>query len=472
MSWKRLSNRDFLLESKATPKEVGPGRYDPELLDWRFPHEIRHQSGLKRPPPPYPSPGDYEPEIYDARIPTSSPFQSRTKRKVFTTNDNPSPDEYNLSHSWTSAKGTDLSISGSSPLQNRSSFSSTIPKRAKITSNRPTPFVGQKTVSCYDISEDGGLHPLYAVKRGPELIGPGSYDPEDQSITRAHYMNESLKVPPNNETLAPGPGRYSPTISRNSLGGSIYERHASAGAEPFKGGNLLHPEWNPSGKPTSSFVSRATRNVFEGKIDTPDPTTYSRQRSYNIPESKTPFGFNQNRFSDSNNEVPGPGAYNVRIGNSRRIPPGFPHSQSDSRSVSDVPGPGQYDVPYTSSPELSYFGERPSSVFASGTFRSGKIGNEVPGPGSYDPRLTNSTGGAEIFETRYEKYGNFSVVPSAENPSPDQYYLLKNPSHGITISKLGRVPEPPNGFPGPGTYEVTHESLLPKSYHVDCANMS
>jgi hypothetical protein len=197
---------------------------------------------------------------------------------------------------------------------------------------------------------------------------------------------------------------------------------------------------------------------------TPDPGVYN----VSAPRAKTvgnlsSFGVRADRqLLHSTDDNPGPGAYNVTGGRWVKRQKETVRREVDRDDPSTaVPGPGAYE------PKRPQGGERtrPHSVFASGTARTTSSMTVPPGPGKYSPGWVGGKVAPKIHQSRFPNHGDFIQQGMIETPSPDAYQKIEmDNGQGKTIPRSPRFePTHTRDFPGPGTYEVKHNSLLRRS---------
>lgn len=453
------SERAFDNEIRNTPANVGPGMYNivPKMgksgkskapFGTRADRQIYQKPEFVPPPP-----GEYNPRL-SSGVGITSAFKSEAQRRIFAISTTPAPTAYHCTHPDTKKK----------PVIALNRF------KGPATAKPPTQFVGQD-VLCF-VPKDGEWIPRKIVKRGPEFVGPGSYDPElpakDLGTMKSFDRGAVRQIFQTRETF-PGPGAYS--SQRSKLGKVVAIRDAGKRdiTIPYiDTDEYLSPTPWTYEVPESSacFRSRDTRAIFLPGEETPGPTTYSRMKHV---EMNPGDGFGRRGERNSLlplDDGPGPGAYCVppkpwlRTGKSTS-------KGVDIEKVKEGPGPGTYELGKTWGSTRG----GATSAFACKASRKEVVGNGNPGPGRYMPRINDREHAVAplIRETRFSKVGDWIDPSKSEIPAPDAYQsiTLEPGRKGRTISALTRnVTVDPN--PGPGAYNVVHEPILKRSKNAMC----
>ena len=465
MSWRKNTGRDFHFDRPGTPCNVGPGSYN---VDSGHPKAERPQSacfknretrsifGVAKGKSP--APDVYNPSSTDHHIKMSSPFRTDSTRKVFTPTDNPAPCDHSNLLDWTPK------------VRER--------KRQEYILDRPySPNVGQD-VSGYAVMADGTLKPKKKRTRDPNWVGPGYYRPEDSlTYKKGHSLGDAYRntdwMPKND---FPGPGSYDvtgavtvtrpPSVPR-------YKRTRNVGAigedKSPKGGELKHKAWAPTREKMghASFKSRSRRDLWHRSDDIPGPAEYHTQRERPKSAAMAAFGQRSPRFNyDDGNGVPGPGAYDTDNYRWRKSGPRTGRRARDNDKVGNgVPGPGAYEP---NSDEWQAIPKKPNAAFASMSRREWGVGTDSPGPGTYNVPAPKLTAGVSMHHARSKYVNNFMACPYKDNPSPNQYQRIEPVStRGRTISRDSRFERRRDDVPGPGAYEVQHDTLIKKSYNSE-----
>ncbi|OHS93544.1 hypothetical protein TRFO_11762 [Tritrichomonas foetus] len=471
MSWRKNSARNFQFDRPSTPYNVGPGSYEIEIDTPRkekrapsaaFKNREKRTTPFDRKRNTTPAPGKYDPAESDKTIKITSSFKTSSKRRVFDPTDNPSPADHSNLLEW-------------------------VPKKAKPLPekivNRPySQYVGQD-ISGFDILADGSLRPKKNKRKDERWLGPGSYNPEMQFGVVGH----SMKGPYRNLDLAskegvPGPGSYDTrdkqfhrpsTPTRPQSIGRARTAFSEFNKEAPKGGELKHQPWNKDefSKSSAMFKSKSKREIFVVTEKTPSPTNYQNTERKRISAGKAAFGQRTPRFVDERNDVPGPGAYEAEdcMWITSTTPTGR-HAHDVYRPGNGVPGPGSYEAPTI----WKQIPEKHTSVFASVVPRDQAQKYPTPGPGAYTVETPRSTSKISIHASRTNKANNFFDIPTKYNPAPDSYNVgAAKLVKGRTISHDHRfADESKNTTPGPGTYKITHGSLIKKSFNSDLIGVS
>lgn len=479
MSWGKNSSRNFQFDRPSTPYNVGPGSYEIDSPSTsRRPPSAAFKNREKRTTPfdrkkgSNPPPGKYDPIDSTSRLSISSSFKSNSERRIYNLNDNPSPADHSTIIEWGAPKRRE------------------VPE--KFTEKPFSTYVGQN-ISGFDILSDGSLRPKKIRKKDERWIGPGTYN-VNENHQNLHQMKESFRVlDPTNKDKNPGPGEYDTRVHQfekvksKSYRSKVRPSSVSSSRKPYgaekdpsdfapKGYELKHQPWNKEEQDISSanFKSRSKREIFVVKERTPAPTNYQNTKRKQPELAKAAFGQRTPRFLDyDGNNVPGPGAYEHDDG-SWKIQQVNYNGFTGRRAFDNynpgngVPGPGSYET--KSIWDRNKKKDRPNSVFASMVPRDKAFADSTPGPGTYSVQAKNNNSSKiSIHSSRSKKVNNFFQNSSRENPPPDAYITDRSIGNNMkTIPKDSKF-EKQNRYPtpGPGTYNVKHDSLIKKSYNSD-----
>jgi hypothetical protein len=267
--------------------------------------------------------------------------------------------------------------------------------------------------------------------------------------------------PPEN----PGPGAYTPSVPDMRIPAVIANRHEEKPSTSIRKIYTGPRTWTSLANETHpAFRYQGTRSLYPDVEKTPDPGLYD----VSAPRTKaagdlSSFGVRADRQPlHSGDDNPGPGTYNV-TGEKwiKRRKETVRHAVDRFDPSTVVPGPGAYD------PKRPPRGERarPHSVFASGTARTTSSKTIPPGPGRYSPGWVGGKVAPKIHQSRFAKHGDFIQQGLIETPAPDAYQKIEmDAGQGKTIPRSPRLqPMHKSDAPGPGTYEVKHDSLLKRS---------
>lgn len=448
------SKREFSNASKSTPPDIGPGAYEigssmgnhKKLL---APFGVRSKRFdlYGNIDPDAPAPGEYNPKSLSSSVAITSAFKSEAERNIFQPSTNPGPSDYDVTGSAVKRAIRPLNRVKKAPV-----------------SRTQSGYVGQDITGFTD--KDGEWVPMKIQFHGPEYLGPGAYDPQPAaSMAYPKSLDSSSERDVfNTRERFPGPGAYSPETKSGRLPVAI--ARTSRGSDNRSDERALYAPsetWVSEQAPESSavFKARDQRNCFAVNSITPGPAAYSRPQKLRM-SAGNGFGYRAERkgFWDTNAN-PGPGAYNIKgekwvKGRNSTTARAVYHDRRDI-----TPGPGQYKV--TSSWGGS--GHGATSAFASRSSRDVRVGNGVPGPGRYSPRITDGDRAVPpaIRETRFTKLGDWIDQAKNDVPAPDAYQSIETDyGKGRTILNIHKEP-PRDNVPGPGTYDVVHESLLKRS---------
>lgn len=463
MSWRKNTARNFEFQHPNTPSWIGPGSYN--VSEAKTPRaqaspafkNKESRVAFKKSRLKTPAPGYYELEKENRQKKPSSALSSRSERHVYDISDNPDPAEYGQLQSW---------------VKIQRSF-----KNDNVYYDKPySPNVGQD-ITGYAVGRDGSVRPKKRKHRGEEWIGPGSYDTRFDDKPKGHSMKVEAARPDIiiDKRGHPGPGAYnvqdkSSARRANSARriSSVKESDKDPSENAPKGGELKHHFWAEKEAPaaSSAFKSRTQRNIWGKPSNTPSPAVYQKNESKRPKSSAVAFGKRTPRFQEVENDVPGPGQYNVD--NYRWVTEGPSTARKATNKEFDgngIPGPGTYEAPSVWSKKK----RPPSSIFASKVPRYGSDETITPSPAEYMVKIPENNKTVAIHTSRLGKTKNFMMLPSKDTPSPAEHYSPKPFSQkpGISFPHDERFGPPREDIPGPGTYKIEHGSLIKKSYNSD-----
>ncbi|CAD2222450.1 Sperm-tail PG-rich repeat, putative [Angomonas deanei] len=287
-------------------------------------------------------------------------------------------------------------------------------------------------------------------------VGPGAYDPKREVEIR-NNTHRGYSFPRSNENhneeeedAPPGPGQYETYYLEKMK----YHRSPGAVLSMTGGTRQHHKEEEEEVIPGPGYY-----NVADEK----------QQRGVSFPTAPREGFENHN----GDNDVPGPGQYEVYHDNSKKKGVSFgnaPREGFENENEQDVPGPGQYEVYHKKEGKGVRFPTAPREGFDNHHHHND---DEVPGPGQY-----------EVYRDQQKKKGvSFGNAPREtldekekdEVPGPGQYEVYHDPQHQHNKDKGGVVyfttaqRFPPQledekaALPGPG-----HYTLL-DAYHASAA---
>lgn len=244
--------------------------------------------------------------------------------------------------------------------------------------------------------------------------------------------------------LLPGPGQYSPSISKYEK--SPCYRIGTSNRSTFAYSSTPGPgAYNPNNLKfdnTPSFSYGKGTRISARQAQTPGPGSYLTKPIFATIGGKIGTS-NRDSFA-ANSLAPGPGAYSPA---SRAIE-GPKYTMSSRRPLTAgaaLPGPGAYNVVFN---DITTRDKSPSYRIGSAERRPMTSPDKIPGPGNYS--IGSSLQGPKWgFGT-----SNRSPNKRDNSPGPGSYqYTNKLNETGFTIQ--GRY-KPTSSFltPGPGTYTV------------------
>ena len=471
MSWGKYTSRDFNFGNSGTSANIGPGSYDVQPVS-----KIKHcckttfgQSKEKRNPfgqkiVKTPDPGAYDLQVSNFRgNRCSSSFKSKTKRSPYSVPDGPSPSDHSNLTSWEPKTKKKVKYS-----------------KGKVA--KPySPNVGQD-IDGFETGEDGSVKPIYREKRDIQDLGPGSYDvvlPKNSDNTHVMKSNRPKSCLVDREhSREPGPGQYTPRYVDSKLSPNIHECYDQKNAECPKSGELSHGDLTSRRNASSSFKSKAKRDLWGKPDDNPGPQAYQgSESSIEIKKNVTSrskieigFGSSTPRFGESRSDTPGPGQYDAREIRWLKNPKSsMPRARDKYNPGNGVPGPGSYEQESL----IKIKGTGPSPVFANTSNR--KLvpdPTSTPGPGEYNVRPSTTS---RVMSYRKDKVNRAAFLEIKEGPSPSEYRVYTPPSgvRAASVSRAVRFHDVKSDLPGPGAYDVDHQhdQLIKKSYNSDLSNL-
>eukprot|EP00277_Geminigera_cryophila_P041439 CAMPEP_0173094756 /NCGR_PEP_ID=MMETSP1102-20130122/31311_1 /TAXON_ID=49646 /ORGANISM="Geminigera sp., Strain Caron Lab Isolate" /LENGTH=271 /DNA_ID=CAMNT_0013984095 /DNA_START=41 /DNA_END=856 /DNA_ORIENTATION=- len=167
--------------------------------------------------------------------------------------------------------------------------------------------------------------------------GPGAYDPNNPAHKpRGVSLGQRINVYGVN-TVTPGPAAYNVDDATGLSRGS----GSNVGT---KGGRRGAPSW--------SFGLKAGAGAMGVSLGTPGPGAYSPSaRSVAMTGQSLSYSMTARTIPRNHHNTPGPGAYNINYGNTRRgtftSSKHSIHAKCRSLEASNyyTPGPGQYEAP-------------------------------------------------------------------------------------------------------------------------------
>ena len=262
------------------------------------------------------------------------------------------------------------------------------------------------------------------------------YSHPTKSTAPAWTFNAGLR-PKTKHPNAPGPGAYnsSPVSKKSSSKFPMTDRDAFPEMNwETPGPGYYASSSRLSEAPSYSLGPRNFTKTDKHLQGVPGPANYSPKLTG---AQKGPaFSMGQRRIHvASDDELPGPGAYDVLVPDKLNKSYHFGTSTSKSDLDSELPGPGQY--------ELSKQRGSPSYMFASGSKLHSYIPKKterMPGPGSYLQSPKNSSPASDKGFTFVPRRSikkpdtiPWTVGPGTYNSSPTNNFTT--PSFGFSKSK-------------------------------------
>lgn len=429
--------------------EPGPGAYDPYSSSCIL--RTNPAFGLKSAARPVsavtpesgvPGPGNYQPSLDFSRArPASVKFGIQKRDKEATAIGEkavPGPGTYNPVPTIHSAPRPVFGGAKTSAFSGPMANGVPGPGTYTATSNIPA-----KMYSFPKSSTLAGLE----LKVGSVVVGPGSYNPDfsNRRPPGIVFGSEMRAKERSSEKQVPGPGNYEPKL--------VGTRAASA--------------WG--------FGKEKKQLPFD-RSASPGPGTYESPSVFNQREAMVRGPMLRSRpQSAAPDRLPGPGAYNASLQNSRPNSPlvNFPKNPRFREKEDPSIGPGQYNSAIIGrNPGNIKFGsdsrfakDRTEKVPGPGSYNSEKLKNsiafsmrpktggekpsEVPGPGAYEPiKSVRLALGKFDHSERASKKGDEKVLgPGAYDPKLGQTYPK------WSFGKQNRGEKTQSAVPGPGMYE-------------------
>ncbi|KPA86476.1 hypothetical protein ABB37_00627 [Leptomonas pyrrhocoris] len=291
---------------------------------------------------------------------------------------------------------------------------------------------------------------------GP-TVGPGSYDlgrAQPVNSSQAPFNSTGIRQPLSRADPAlPGPGTY-------DVGTAWSDEHGGIGSR--------------------AFVSESDRFAYGKGNDVPGPGAYDVRENYNISKRPKSYAFSGPYGSVDGPSIGtslGPGAYNPNYAAAdRKLPKAAAFGKYSGRELLRPPvgpGPGSYNSLLTPG---ALMGTKPSSMFVTKTKRTvcGGVGdNDTPGPGTYNvgqSYLRDAPGAYEHFSAFGSSSARFADGKEADRApgpgtyigeiAPRRFHPQDGQGSAAFLSMYDRFPERlANSAPGPGTYDGR---LLPR----------
>ncbi|KAH8616984.1 putative Sperm tail PG rich repeat [Trypanosoma vivax] len=340
---------------------------------------------------------------------------------------------------------------------------------------------------------------LHAISADKAYPGPGSYDPQKiKSRPPGVVLGTGERFSDNREDEAPGPGAYgqqSHTLTPHSVmfdtfcgKSSDWLVSAAAGALPGPGsysprnfGDRAHhgavfgisPRHVPS---QSEKETQKRTSIGPGHYDPEDVRISSRSAVFGIASRPQEM--------ESNEDLPGPGAYSPLtsgVCGSPNGPVSFSTAPRFSRAMGavavtgtdDTPGPGSYSVeqqkPCTAIGGVVGFGSGPRTSFVIQGDPS-----SLPGPGQYEVGVPMGDSKSCVHSFGVGSRTTAAVADEGEiTPGPGAYDIKYStsstpfPSFGVESRNKG-IWSPTEG-PGPGTYNVKSDGDTGPGYRFAVA---
>ena len=461
MTWAQSSGRHFSLAVHSTPAKVSPCSYD-VVRDPHLATPDRRRATFKPretlPPPDFitPGPGSYGVGVINRPPPRpkSSFFASKTLRDSF----------FDISRSQNTPSCADYGQLDEWVKKNSVQRPCVRPPRYKR--------VYQHVQHCNYLDEKGRMVYVKEDVKGPNDIGPGSYN---QELPRNGRTSLICPHPRNNgddwikKDCAPPPDSYIIEYSSTRLPVSIKEKYKAN--ETIEVNDRLSdlPMWKTSKRPTSVFASKARRDVFQTpKEKTPGPPDHS-QLYFGRKEPRIfkglAFGSKAVYKYNPDNGVPGPSDYSIATPKRpMNESPQFMSRTQPAPLLTNTPenvGPGSYNV---SRDEKIKAKESPA--FLDGIKRVYNHDNGNPAPDAYDVKIIENVNDVTFLNTRYPKKGDWLYESLTCSPSPETYNIPdapKGPSFTFPKEKIHKRRK--KEAVGPGSYNTNTSSMLKPSFN-------
>ncbi|OHT02602.1 hypothetical protein TRFO_07012 [Tritrichomonas foetus] len=461
MTWAQSSGRNFNFSQSSTPARVSPCSYTIESAPPAKPKKKRDNKSFRPretlPPPDFitPGPGSYDDSktfITSTSRPESSFFLSRSIRNTYFSNSQgkaiPSSADHGRITEWGQRK----------PITQLPHH----PKKYKREI--------KKEQTCNYLDDQGRMIYVKEEKHDPEDIGPGSYDQDVYSNSRACIMCVNPRSTGENwarKTDAPSPDTYVVEYSDSRLPVSIKGAYDSKNKSYVIDALTNPPKDKIVKRPNSVFLSRVPRDIFEAPKDKiPGPDEHS-QLDYG---KKKPHIYKGLAFgskavrTDRPNITPGPADYHIQSPKRQSTMTSQFVSRSQKKplleSTPENVGPGSYNLR-----REQKIKPQQSPAFIDGIKREGNDDNGNPSPDAYTLRYKKDID-ATFINTRYPKKGDWIYESMSEAPSPEKYNVersLGGPSYAFPKTKENKTRK--KDPIGPGTYETNTSSVIHRSYN-------
>ncbi|KAK8890352.1 hypothetical protein M9Y10_035127 [Tritrichomonas musculus] len=474
MSITSFEPRNFSFAYQSTPKNVGPGAYNPNAKFQKYHAPIPFGSTTRRELFPQKEeysvgPGDYDPQLQVRSSSANAYFSLGSDRKYFEDKENnPSPADYSPLNVW-----------GRRKYSSKSSFS------------RPPKYEARE-------------NPYIPEEKKP-LPGPGEYTPKVEQSQKAALFSYS-KTPqrePVYDDGTPGPADY--TIEKDSdrqkpsaVFKTKMKREIFDTKNHFDSYMLEHKAW-PAAPMTKGPFGGTTKRILDfGPVETPDqvgPGAYNPKISISKPKiNRGDFGVDHEFYDNLPKSNPGPGYYNTdslskKNGSSNRKIPNavIPRApKPDLWNPIITPSPGQYETYEEENIKRNSILKIKNPAFKDKSERDSLTNKDPnPGPAAYSVKngsLSNSISRIETIHkpplnetfSKGARFTSKNYVGSQkmnDSPSPANYSvgggISKRAKSGFSFNKGGRFLEKPEEGPGPGKYQSsTNDNFGKKTWNV------
>jgi hypothetical protein len=183
--------------------------------------------------------------------------------------------------------------------------------------------------------------------------GPGSYDLGEPKRGPSFSLGVRDSAKPNNQPPIPGPGAYN--IDKSTFIKNSAPAYSMGGKKSINNSIFQSPgpgAYNIDNAPKNNSGPTYSMNLRISDAITSSGSTFGRSTMKSTPA----FSFGGRSHSRVDN-TPGPGSYNIEVGNLKKGGPSYSIASRENRFKGDkgsIPGPGTYNISSTGRSAPSY----------------------------------------------------------------------------------------------------------------------
>ncbi|OHS94626.1 hypothetical protein TRFO_11010 [Tritrichomonas foetus] len=444
MSITALAETHYDWASKSTPRQVGPGTYEPNFQNTPEETIFPFSSTTRRelwniPDAPNIGPGCYEPKKR-AKSNISTIPMDRNNRDYFKDYRNtPSPADHSVITEWGKKKP------------------------ATGMTNRPPRYQRDN---------------LYI----PELIitpGPGEYNTNTDGPSKGTSFGKSLSPQriPERYNGIPGPGKYgkiethipnrpSPAFKTKSRGELFH-------AAEYDATMIGHVAWTVEENELRPFNCNSKRELQFFIPDTPGPDVYTARKPKKQPKQQAQaFGSSREFYDYAMNDNPGPGYYGEEKPRKTRPSSANKAQKKDMWTSGFItPSAPDYDITRTGFAEKKIKMRTPNPQFKGEPVLRDCLTNREPNPGpAFYVKVSKKNKQTIPKRTRFKEGEYISGIKMSQNPAPTDYDATigkEKKTKGGVIRRNARF-DPKDRTPkvSPASYQNNNCDMIKPSYNV------